>query len=694
MAATHVATGTIAGNSIDNYVRSLRRTEHICAPGQHAVLLLDTDFPFTVTPGQDAVLYEDGTKVITGHVVKVVRESPSYDWSVEVDDDFTKLANKFLEELYVTEEISDTATLANRLCGEAGVAATFTSPSANVPAGVDLGLRPVWEGLQSVMAYASWYLKFNENNVANFGRVSDGAENFTLTNVISLQRELGDEFTRNEIKVYGSGQIGPKGGRIFTKKRRGIAGIYPDRTAAVGNPLIETQAEADRVASYLISELGAVTDIKKVDIVANPSIRIGDKARIVHEADGFIYNGVDVITSVESELSENGYTMSLTLGERCPRIAGWSRYAPPVYAGTSGSGVFRSTDSGINWSAINDGLPSGNKYVRRMGWNQYDEGMAIVNGGLYYYNGISWQRRTLPAPANTAGDSPAPGYGNLIAVDATGVEGEFNVLTVKKLTSGSAIQDGRSWVYNTKNSGSSWTSVQLQDSSGSGFHVVGIDLSSRFGTAYVVATSGSLYDAGWMKEALSKIGIKQANINDPTGCTGIDRRAINDYEILAVEQSGTEPNRQIRIYLRGIGEGCHGSLVGGDNINAYLYVTSGYRALWETGPIFLVASGGGTEPGVINAASFQNPIGDNPADTWYPINKVRQITLDEADYGSVLSARLFFRTVSLTGDCGFEFSHVVHTGDINCAAANVKFNSAAGIANSYFMAGTFFWEFT
>jgi hypothetical protein len=519
-------TGTINGNSIEGYVRSLNRLQQLCNPTQAAVLMLSTEFPHDISPGQEVVLYEAGVKVMTGYVIKVDREESSFDWKVEIHDPYTRCMNYFIEDVITVGHDENDQPLKNYapqstdywigyLCGLCGASYVSSGGTGTVPQGVQIGMRTVHESLQDVIAYSSQYVRADANGVLHFERVSRGFADITFDECISVEDTTSDEWTRNVVKVFGYSSSPTK--RAFATASQGVDGLIPDRITAVGAPMVATSGEAQRVADYLLSELGSMTRIVTAKVEGSPNIRIGKGGRIIYGDTDY----TDVITTVNTNTDESGYITEVTIGERCPRIAGWSKIAPVVYAGTVEHGVYVSRDGGHNWADFNAGLPAGKKYVRRIGANYFEEAMAIVNGGLYYTDGTNpWQARTLPAPINSAGDDPAPGHGYYVATDALGGVGEFSVLTTGPLTSGSGTSgstQSRSWTYTCDTTGSapsSWKSVQLvtQDvviggssgsgSSGSGggnYNVFGIDMKSTTGVPYVLGSSGSTWwiGQGW-----------------------------------------------------------------------------------------------------------------------------------------------------------------------------------------------------
>lgn len=501
-------TGTLGGQSIEGYVRSLRRQGHLCSPGQNVTLILDTDFPIDPKPSDEIVLYEQGVLVFTGYAQKVSRNKPSFDWVVEGMDTYHRVQATFLDTPLIVGYNPDTEQPVKNyqplttdywigyVLSQCGSSYSIEAGGHTVPQGVQLGLRSAHETLQDIMAYSSQYAWANPSGVIEVKRVSRNATNFILTNFLSFEYKKDDEWTRTSIKVYGmrSG-FGSRERNVFATASVSLPNIIPDRVAAIATPMIQTDDEAQRVADYMIGELGDVTWVATGVIEGDPTIQIGKSARMTY----LDFDRTDVITSLETQWDQNGYIMKVTIGERCPRISGWSRLYPPIFAGTTRHGVYKSTDGGINWSEFNTGLPSGTKNVTRLGFNSFFEGMAIVNGSLYYTDGLSdtWETRSLPNPVNTAGDVPALGYGRLIAVDATGGLGQFAVLTTSgSVSSGSNPAEMRSWIYTCESSGSTpslWTSVQMSTGSATAhpYNLRGWDLTSSGGTPLAVLSSGS-----------------------------------------------------------------------------------------------------------------------------------------------------------------------------------------------------------
>jgi len=513
-------TGTIGGQSVEGYVRELHRRGQLCAPGQTVTLNLSTDFPIAVDTAMEVSLQEDGTQTFTGYVVKSTRQRPTHDWIIESQDTYQRATSFFIEDPMVTgyDEFDQpvpgyvpqsTDYWIGWLMGLCGMSYNIRDVGRTVPQGVQMGLRTVHESLTDVLAFASQYAFPDEYGVLQIGRAVRNMTSRSVTGPIRYERKEDDEFTRTTAKVFGYAGLT---GRVFATASADVPNIVPERITAVSSPMIETASEAQRVADYLIDELGAKTVVVTATIPGDPTSKIGQAAQIVHEG----YDDTDVITSLETDWTEEGYLTQITIGERCPRISGWSKLSPPLYAGTFTDGIYRSTDGGLNWSEFNTGLPDGDKYVTKMGFNYNDEGMAIVNGLLYYTDGESstWSSRSLPSPSNGAGDDPAIGYGRLVAVDATGTAGEFAVLTTNGLVStGSDPAETRSWIYTCDNSGSTsgdWTSTPMTTGSATSrpYNLKGWDLTASGGFPVAVLSSGSVWATvpvgGWRCEKVTE----------------------------------------------------------------------------------------------------------------------------------------------------------------------------------------------
>lgn len=546
-------TGTVGGQSVDNYVRATHRVTQLCNPLGILTITLGTNFPGSVTPSQAVVIYENSIKTFTGYVVKITRERPSHDWVLECHDAYTRCSNYFIDQKITVGYDSNDQPIPGYqaqssdywigyLCGLAGIDYSIDSGSGGtVPPGVQIGLRTVHESLQDIQAYSCQTSYIDADGVLHFIRVTRNNPGVTLSSVISVEDGTDDSETRNQIKVYG---YASQRSRVFSNQSVSIPGITPNRITAIASPMIQTQAEADRIGSYLLGELGAPTKIVTAKIDHNPNLRVGQVARIQYGST----NVVDAITGLSTRIDEENQFTEVTVGERCPRIAGWSQLAP-VYCGTSTAGIYKSLNGGISWGEFNTGLPVGNKYVSRIATNFDGDAMAIVNGALFYNSGLDndWLPKALPSPINSAGDSPAPGYGTIKAVTPGQILNKFYVMTVNTRTSGSTQQNARTWLYETTNAGTSWTSTEMNDTSGSGYHFIGLDMSSEFGQPYILGSSGSAYDLQFLKGSMLRQGYKDT-FGTKT-CADLANRGILDFDLKNWSVTGAGTSQVLHVTL-------------------------------------------------------------------------------------------------------------------------------------------------
>lgn len=511
--------GTIAGTPIEGYVRFLRRRAHLCSPGQTAILNLDPSYPTDINPSDELVLYENDVLVFTGYVGKATRQKPTFDWIVEGMDTYQRVQATFLDTPMVVGHDPDTeqpirgyqAQSTDYWIGyiltQCGISYTIQAGNHTVPQGVQLGLRTAHESLQDIMAYSSQYAWVNPSGVLEIKRTVRNSRDYTLTDFLRFEYKKDDEWTRNVIKVYGMNSgVGSRQQKVFASASASVAGIVPDRISAVATPMIQTFPEAQRVADYLLKELGDVTWVATGTIEGNPNIKIGQSAQMIYDD----FNRTDVITSLETDWDENGYVMQVTTGERCPRIAGWSKLSPKVYAGTEEDGVYRSTDAGRTWTPFNAGLPTGDKYVTRLAFNSFEEGMSIVNGRIWVVDDFnssgSWVE-VIPPATSSSGSYPQISW--YAAVDATGGTKEFDILKVGVVSSGSLTSgsvgfyaDGyyRTWnMHYNASSGSTveWTITPIEDTTvdPSNANVEGMDLLSPYTISRL--TTPILVGNGW-----------------------------------------------------------------------------------------------------------------------------------------------------------------------------------------------------
>ena len=316
-------TGSIGNNKIDTHVTAYRRFASLCNPGQKITLILDTSFPGIIVPGLLCVIYERGTKVLTGYVVKVTRERPSYEWTVDIEDEYTRVTNYFISE----EMSSDSPQSAHYLIGQilepTGISYRIVGDDVTVPPGTIVGLRSAHEALNDVMTYGSWYAWVDPDGILQIKKHVKKVP-IVIRDPISVERNLSTEQTRNVVKIYG--RMMEDGSSVNVSLEVNVPGLLTDLNTVVANPMISSYDDAERIGNYLLNELGSQTNILTFEVEGDPAIRIGTSGSLYYQdqVTGLITSGSGPVTSLESRIDQDGYIMSITIGERCPRISGWT----------------------------------------------------------------------------------------------------------------------------------------------------------------------------------------------------------------------------------------------------------------------------------------------------------------------------------------------------------------------------------
>lgn len=315
-------TGSIGNNRIDGHVISYRRYASLCNPGQRISLNLDTSYPNDVVPGMLVVIYEKGVKVLTGYVIKSMKTRPSYEWLIDIEDTYTRVANYFISEELDFESPQQSYELIRQILEPTEIAYRIVGENVIIPSGTVLGLRSAHDALNDVMTYGSWYAWVDPEGVLQIKKHARKTP-IVIRDPISVEHRISTEQTRNVVKIYGQARTPDSSVNISLSAD--VEGLITDLTTVVANPLISNYDDAERIGNYLLQELGKRTDILTFTVEGDPTIRIGTSGSLYYsDPSGLITSGSGAITSVETRIDQSGYITVGTIGERCPRISGWS----------------------------------------------------------------------------------------------------------------------------------------------------------------------------------------------------------------------------------------------------------------------------------------------------------------------------------------------------------------------------------
>ena len=488
------------------YAISIKRNHNLCSITQTFVIELDksiVDFltlhSIDLKPSTTIVIYEFGVKKLTGHVRTIRRgRTPDYRFTIEGTDLYKYAKDYFIDSDLGTSTGESVTYWIGRLLGLIGLSYSIDSTQISqrtVAPDVEFNLRSVDDALTEVISYAGGYTYCDADGVVHFQKGAPSSSwQFTSGhggNVTKGTHDFSDENTRDVAKVWGyKGNIilSPGESPLLFATDTVDLGLPVNKTVVYASNAVQTYTEAQRIASDIILSLGKFDSIKTLEIVGDPNIFIGKEARINVNLETSVLNETALITTINSDLSKEGYTMQVGFDEFCPKFAGWELAIQnyPLYAGTHRNGIYKSEDNGDTWTEFNTGLPTGNLHVQKMAYNYLDEGMAIVSkwidwthfekAKLYYSDGTSWELITLP----NGGIGETVTNPLLVSVDSAG-PGTFYVIAGGL---GSDYYAPRSWLYSTSDSGKTWSSEQVQATGVNKFYPV--DVNSKNGFPYVL----------------------------------------------------------------------------------------------------------------------------------------------------------------------------------------------------------------
>ena len=186
-------------------------------------------------------------------------------------------------------------------------------------------MRSISDGIQEAVSYASSYVYCDADGNIHLqkGALASSLSFTSGVNVLQAAHQYNDENTRNVAKVWGfKGNVilRPNESPFIISENSVDLGLPVNKTTIYASNYIQTQIEADRLSSEIISSLGKFDSIKTVEVLGSPNIKIGYSASINIDLETSVIQGTSSITGVASDLSKDGYTMQVTLDEFCPHF--------------------------------------------------------------------------------------------------------------------------------------------------------------------------------------------------------------------------------------------------------------------------------------------------------------------------------------------------------------------------------------
>jgi hypothetical protein len=388
---------TAAGVDVTNYVTSYRRSMNICTGVGQLELTLDRNCPVVINPWSEVIPTEEGVQRGIFYVGDI-------DWSAEAGtetltctDGSKKLQDYFVAERYTISYQSNSKWWIKKFLGEAHVSYNFTTLTTGNLVAKDsvLGLASAYEIVTPLLQQNGWYMYFDSTGVAQIVDLildtDNVVEQFHEDEIINITTLKHDKMLRNRAVVWGK-YSADSGRWVFATMHQHTQWNYDDddlRTTVVGDSNIPDAASAYGIASQLLREFTQINYEKMFTTPGSPNINLGDAIYISSP----IYSGISLVTQLVIELNPSGYTTSVTVDYRCPRLFAYY-FSGYIYAGTWGGGVYRKQLDGAIWANFSTGLED--LYIKDL-YVANGNFVCVASDGYAYIRDITktrWQKFT------------------------------------------------------------------------------------------------------------------------------------------------------------------------------------------------------------------------------------------------------------------------------------------------------------
>lgn len=377
------ATVTIGGVDCSNYIVFVNRHHSICRMVGEAEVGLDPTWNQAFSPYDEVVITEDGTKTFTGYVANIGHSRMPPARVINCQCPLKKVRDYWFTEFSTGG--SQVPTLIDNVMTEVGVSYSINDSYTYPTAEEEWDNISAMKVFQSLLTMAGWQAYSDPDGVVQIGVLTRGTVSHTFNegdNLFNVESGRDDSWIRNAIAVYGAPGISVK--RYADDYEVGDF----ERAGAFANPLIGTIAAATDVADKALDLFDSELHVVRAEVLGDPDVRIGQTASAT-ESFTSLNAHTDMITSVRSSMSADGYMLDVMMGERCPTIWGFGAVARYLYAATGGQGVYRSLDYGNNFVAVNGSggstLTGDALYVNaiEVDYSDRETVWAATRGGIY-----------------------------------------------------------------------------------------------------------------------------------------------------------------------------------------------------------------------------------------------------------------------------------------------------------------------
>ena len=343
---------TIGGQNVSSHIVAVYRDHSLCEGMSSVEIKLDPTWGEAPAfePYDEIVVQEEGVGTFKGYVTPIAKQRMDPLRTVMGQDATKKIQDTWLTEWEVVANTTPIDALTD-LFTESGLVPSqynFRDSTTDLLPEKEWDTTSAWDVCKEILTMMGWQMWSDGDGVLQIGEITMPSPTHTFqagVNLINVTRRRDDSYTRNAIAVYGSDNI--------SVKKTQVVPILSDmeRAGAFANPLIKTVALAESVAERALHEFNRLLDVKTCEIIGDATVQIADAANVI---EGWCYlHHRCLVTGVRSSLDTNGYTLLVTLDERCPTIWGHDSRPRMLYAATDGRGVYRSDDYAESWVAAN-----------------------------------------------------------------------------------------------------------------------------------------------------------------------------------------------------------------------------------------------------------------------------------------------------------------------------------------------------
>ncbi len=318
------------------YVYDVEVKYSICRNSGTAVFYIDPNLKSQILPFEEVTLSCDGTTIFKGYIELVNFGDFPFNLEIQASSEVLKLERSWFNTEYISygESVSYWVDVFMNL----GSVASYSYIGDDYPvyAGHSWQFQTCLEALKNVTQITDCQLyPDREGNIIVAPLATSGLD-YTITLYEKVVQEYITDSIRNRVIVWGQD--------VQAEAIGSIAYVNEIRTIALSTGLIETVAEASRVANRMLATYQLPQNIRTFTIDGTPGLSLNDYVSTPL--------GDGAITSLAHRYNGEKYVTDVTIGEICPAFFGLSKRTVPMYLSGIDAGVWKSVNYGTNWSNI------------------------------------------------------------------------------------------------------------------------------------------------------------------------------------------------------------------------------------------------------------------------------------------------------------------------------------------------------